>query len=73
MNEFEEKKQKRERGVSVKEVLDSVEELDDVESVVIVAKRKGGEVETYYSWDSSLEALGMLSVGKTDVLNSMKY
>lgn len=73
MIDFEEAKQKHSRGVSVKDVLESaLETVDDTESIVIVSKTKDGEVLTGFSWESSLESLGMLEIGKADILNLMQ-
>lgn len=71
--DFNEAKQKKERGVSVKDVIkQALEEADNIETIVLVACLKNGDVETAYSWESSLEAIGMLEVGKTDILNFME-
>lgn len=72
MINFEEEKQRKERGVTVKDLLNSaLENADDTESIVIVSKSKDGLVLTGYSWESSLESLGMLDIGRTQIIEEM--
>lgn len=73
MIDFEEAKQKHQRGVTVKELLQSaLEHADDTESIVIVSKQKDGTVLTGFSWESSLESLGMLDIGKMQIIDEMR-
>lgn len=73
MINFEDAKQKKERGVSVKELLENrLKQTDEFESIVIVGKHKDGTIYTGYSWDNSLEALGMLDIAKIDVTEAMR-
>lgn len=73
LNQFQEAKQKKERGVTVKDTLESaLKEADDIESIVIVNKYKDGVVGVGFSWESSLESLGMLEVGKDRILSVMQ-
>lgn len=73
MNQFQEAKQKKDRGVSVKDVINSTLNIsDDIESIVIVSKHKDGTVYTGFSWESSLESLGMLEVGRDRILSVMQ-
>lgn len=70
---LEEARQKKQRGVTVKELLDqNLGLLDQIESIVIVTQLKDGSIGTGYSYHNSLEALGMLSVAETDVKDSMR-
>lgn len=69
MSEFEEAKQKKERGITVKETLNQALEIaDEIETIVMVYKKKDGTVPTSFNWEDSLEALGMLEIGKADIL-----
>lgn len=73
MIDFEEAKQKQERGVTVKELLeDRLMKVDDMDSIVIISTNKDGTIETGFSLESSLESLGMLEVGKQTILNQMQ-
>lgn len=70
--DFSEKKSSLERGASVKEILE--ENLDashNYTSVLVVSLDKNGEINLGYSWDSSLQALGMLEVAKNYILNAI--
>lgn len=71
--DFLEAKQHKERGMSVKDVLeDALKESTETESIVIVQKMKNGDIPTSFSWESSLEAIGMLEVAKADVIGYMQ-
>ncbi|MEZ7594800.1 hypothetical protein [Streptococcus sp. 27098_8_76] len=70
--DFSEKKSSLERGASVKEILEeNLEASHDYTSVLVVSldKDEDGEINLGYSWDSSLQALGMLEVAKNYILN----
>lgn len=70
---FNDFKQSKERGVSVKETLqDALSRSHEIDTIVIISKMKNKTVETAYSWDSSLEALGMVEVGKQGILYEME-
>jgi hypothetical protein len=72
MIDFEEERQRKERGVTVKDLLNSaLVNADDTESIVIVSKLKDGSVYTGFSWESSLESLGMLDIGKIQIIDEM--
>lgn len=71
--DFAEAKQHKERGMSVKDVLESaLKYSSETESIVIVRKMKNNDVITSFSWESSLEALGMLEVSKADIVGYME-
>lgn len=71
--DFAEAKQHKERGMSVKDVLESaLKESANTESIVIVRKMKNSDVPTSFSWESSLEALGMLEIAKADIVGYME-
>jgi len=73
MIDFEEQKQKQERGVTVKGLLENaLEHADDAESIVIVTKQKDDVILTGYSWENAMEALGMLDIGKTHITDRLR-
>lgn len=68
--DISERKSSLERGASVKEILEeNLEASHDYTSVLVVSLDKDGVVNLGYSWDSSLQALGMLDVAKNYILN----
>ena len=68
--DFSERKSSMERGASVKEILkENLEASHDYTSVLVVSLDKDGEINLGYSWESSLQALGMLEVAKNYILN----
>lgn len=70
MIDFSEKKSSLERGASVKEILEeNLEASNNYTSVLVVSLDKDGEINLGYSWESSLQALGMLEVAKNYILN----
>lgn len=71
--DFAEAKQHKERGMSVKDVLENaLKESSETDSIVIVRNMKNGGVPTSFSWESSLEALGMLEIAKADIVGYME-
>lgn len=71
--DFAEAKQHKERGMSVKDVLENaLKESANTESIVIVRNMKNSDVQTSFSWESSLEALGMLEIAKADIVGYME-
>ncbi|MGH2063944.1 hypothetical protein ACRCJW_05485 [Aerococcus urinaeequi] len=70
--DFKEAKQRKERGISVKQLLaQAVEVSDDIETVVIITKHKDMTVRTSFSSNSTLEMLGMLSIAETQLIVGM--
>lgn len=68
--DFSEKKSSLERGASVKEILEeNLEASHNYTSVLVISLDKDGEINLGYSWESSLQALGMLEVAKNYILN----
>lgn len=68
--DFSEKKSSLERGASVKDILEeNLEASHNYNSVLVVSLDKDGEINLGYSWESSLQALGMLEVAKNYILN----
>ena len=70
--DFAEAKQHKERGMSVKDVLENaLKYSSETESIVIVRNMKNSDVQTSFSWESTLEALGMLEIAKADIVGYM--
>lgn len=60
--------------VTVKALADELSELANkgtIDKVVIVARMTDGIIRTSFSDTTHIEALGLLEVGKVDVLNDM--
>ncbi|WP_022795765.1 hypothetical protein [Bavariicoccus seileri] len=71
--DFQETKQKKERGMTVKDILSNkLKQYSDIETVVVVSKHKDGVIETAFSWEGSTEALGMLTIAQADIVDYMK-
>ena len=72
--EFNEAFQRKERGVSVKQILENaLAQSDEIDSIALVARHKDGFIRTSYSVkDGGLELLGMLEVSRDQVLEIMK-
>ena len=72
--EFNEAFQRKERGVSVKQIIESaLTQSDEIDSIALVARHKDGFIRTSYSVEEGgLELLGMLEVSKDQVLETMK-
>ena len=69
---FSERKSSIERGASVKEILvENLEASSNYSSVLVISLDKNGKVNLGYSWESSLQALGMLEVAKNYILNDI--
>lgn len=68
-----EARQKKERGMSVRDVLEkALAECNETDSIVIVRKMNDGTIPTSFSWESSLESLGLLEIAKADVVGYME-
>lgn len=73
MNDIKEHKLIKERGESPRRILEHLlKDIDDVSSVVVTAHFEDGYVQTAYSHEDSLKALGMLDVSKDEIIDSMK-
>lgn len=72
--EFNEAFQRKERGVSVKQIIESaLAQSGEIDSIALVARHEDGIIRTSYSVkEGGLELLGMLEVSKDQVLETMK-
>lgn len=68
MSEIKQRKQKNERGASVKDVIDSLSEFDGIDSIAVVVKYENDDIETAFSCDSTAELIGMLEVAKFELV-----
>lgn len=68
MSEIKQRKQKNERGASVKDVIDSLSEFDGIDSIAVVVKYEDDDIETAFSGDSTAELIGMLEVAKIELV-----
>lgn len=68
MSEIKQRKQKKERGASVKDVIDSLSEFDGIDSIAVVVKYEDDDIETALSGDSTAELIGMLEVAKIELV-----
>lgn len=69
---FKEAKQRKERGMSVEEVLElELEKASETESVLVITKSTNGVVNFHYSSEGILENLGLLSIGEAMVIEEM--
>lgn len=70
---FEEIKQKKERGVGCRGILEAeLKDVENADSNLVVTLSKNGKVSVSYSRNSSLEVIGMLQVGIDIILDEMK-
>ncbi|MDT2734080.1 MULTISPECIES: hypothetical protein [Enterococcus] len=70
--EFKEAKRRKERGQTNEEFLKWViAEAKDFEQISITVQFPSGLIETYFSQEGSLPLVGMLEVGKQQILNDM--
>ena len=71
--DFEEAKLKKERGMTVKDILESdLKRYKDIESIVVISMDKNGVIDTGYSWEGSTKALGMLVVAQSQIVDYME-
>lgn len=71
--EFKELKRKKERGVSNEEFMDKSKEFfKDAESIVVVGVDQNGLISTFYTQSTSLNAIGMMEVAKSQLIDEME-
>lgn len=72
--DFQQAKRKKERGQTNEEFLKWVfEEVKDFEQISITVEYPSGSIETFFSQEGSLSLVGMLEVGKQQILTDMQY
>lgn len=72
--DFKQAKQKKQRGVSVEELTNQLQEqhFDYVDLVVLGVKENGG-LDIGYSTDNNAAAIGYLEIAKEEVLSELMY
>ncbi|MEO1768274.1 hypothetical protein [Candidatus Enterococcus ferrettii] len=71
--EFKELKRKKERGVSNEDFMDKSKEFfEDAESIVVVGVDQNGLISTFYTQSTSLNAIGMMEVAKSQLIDEME-
>ena len=66
-------KEKKQRGLSVKDALEEVNNYAEIEEVVIVAIGKHGAIDISYSCDDNARLIGYLDIAKSAVTDSILY
>lgn len=66
-------KQKKERGVSVEDVIQSFSgKHGDYDSIIIVAKCSDGNIDIAYSTANDAELVGLLEVAKSELVECIR-
>lgn len=70
--DFKQAKQKKERGISIDEVLSEIiREKDEYEDIIIIAVTKDKDIEFSYSVDNNGTAVGYLEVVKQHFIDEI--
>ncbi|KAF1291056.1 hypothetical protein [Candidatus Enterococcus leclercqii] len=73
MDDFNLIKQKKERGVTNQEFMDKSKEFfEDADSIVVVGVNPDGIISTFYTQSTSLNAIGMMEVAKSQLISEME-
>jgi len=64
--ELEEKRMKKERNVTINNVINSIEP-EYLNGIIVVTIDKDGTVDTGYSLENSIEGIGMLDITKDEL------
>lgn len=71
--DFKELKRKKERGVSNEEFMDKSKEFfEEADSIVVVGVNPDGIISTFYTQSTSLNAIGMMEVAKSQLISEME-
>ena len=71
---FKEKQERRDRGISVNDIVDYInKKKNNIDSIIVLATHKDGEIQASYSLDNDVEAIGILEIAKTELLHGMLY
>ncbi|WP_071131358.1 hypothetical protein [Enterococcus timonensis] len=71
--DFKELKRKKERGVSNEEFMDQSKEFFvDADTIIIVGINPDGIISTFYTQATSLTAIGMMEVAKSQLISEME-
>lgn len=73
MEQFKEAKLLKERGVTPKNIFKkALDESEHINNVVLSVQYEDGSIQTAYSYEESLSALGMLEISKEHIRESME-
>lgn len=73
MENFKEAKMLKERGVTPKKIFETaLKEYENIDNVVLAVQYSNGLIQTAYSYEDSLSALGMLEISKEHIRESME-
>ena len=73
MSEIKQHKQKKERGVSVQQVIDGLQEnVGYIDSIVVALSYDDNTVVSAYSGDNDAELIGNLEIVKAELIDGMK-
>ena len=71
--DFKQARRKKERGQTNEEFLKQVfEEAKDFDQICITVQYPSGNVDTFFSQEGSFPLIGMLEVGKIQIVEDMK-
>lgn len=74
MNKLETKRQEKERGISVDEVIsDTVAAKESLKEIIIVGITDDDKVATAYSFDDRLRIIGILETLKNGLIDELNY
>lgn len=73
MENFKEAKMSKERGVTPKDIFEkALKDYEHIDNVVLSVQYSDGSIQTAYSYEESLSALGMLEISKEHIRESME-
>lgn len=73
MENFKEAKMSKERGITPKDIFEkALQEYEHIDNVVLSVQYSDGSIQTAYSYEESLSALGMLEISKEHIRESME-
>lgn len=71
--DFKQAKRKKERGQTNEEFLEWVfEEAKDFEQICVTVQYPSGSVDTFFSQEGSFPIIGMMEVGKMQIIDGMQ-
>ncbi len=70
--EFKVIKRKKERGLSNQEFLDWIQEdTKNFKQMAVTVEHENGEIETYFSQENTSSMIGLLEIGKNQIINNL--
>ena len=71
--DFKELKRKKERGVSNEEFMDGSKDFfKDADCIVVIGMDNEGVISTFYTHGTSISAIGMMEVSKSQLIEEME-